>query len=543
MRSVFLMPFVCLAAGAASRPLEMVGWQLHERNLPKIEEAVRRAPAYGVNFVVFSHELFRHVDEFLKSPERQSELAQAAGACEKAGIAHWLWVHELDDIPAEFREAGRSGGRVEFDRPDLHAFLTRRYEALLDKLPRTAGFILTFHESGARIFQNTTVVSRRTVPERVVLLTGIVDRVARARGKKLILRNFFYEPQEMKWFEEALRSLPEDIMVMRKDTCHEFNPFYPPDPAHGSSGRKELMEIDLGVEKAMGWDGHYAQVDFVHRFLGRAHEKGLAGVVGRARLLWDEPFADTRDVNLYAFGRFAADASLSVDRLWSDWAAQRYPEAARPHVVRALQRTEWIQHHGRWVLGFWFTKWIGEQWHNYEYYFGHPLLRANSKWTRDAKDKAMEERLYAPDRALYQEALAEKDEVLRQVQASQADLDAAARYLGEADSRRLKRGLDWLRDAALLQREWVRAYFAQRLFIMTRDEDWQAVAEQALQRLEAMDRSAAVNYGRNPATGHRYQIDRFASEMRWRMANPSRAVAEDARILESVRRQLDVEKN
>jgi hypothetical protein len=226
-----LLGLAILGSQARAKDLEMVGWQLHERHLPKLEEAVGRAPEYGVNFVVFSHELFRSVDGFLKSPERQMEIGRVAAACERAKLAYWLWIHELDDIPAEFRENGRPGGRVELDRPELHAYLTRRYEELLEKVPGMAGFILTFHESGARVFQNSTVSSKRTVPERIVLVTGIIDAVARKRGKKLIIRNFFYEPQEMKWFEEALRALPKDIMVMRKDTCHEFNPFYPADPA------------------------------------------------------------------------------------------------------------------------------------------------------------------------------------------------------------------------------------------------------------------------------------------------------------------------
>lgn len=541
MRAATITLVVC--AAAAAQPMEMVGWQLHERSLPKLEEAIRRAPEYGANFVVFSHELFRHVDEFLNSSERKAEIAQAAAACERNRLAYWLWVHELDDIPAEFREGRRGAGRVEFDRPDLHAYLVKRYEALLDQVPGTTGLILTFHESGARIFQNTTVASKLTVPERVILLTKLIDGVARKRGKKMIIRNFFYEPQEMKWFEEALQSLPKDIMVMRKDTCHEFNPFYPPDPKHGASGRRELIEMDLGVEKAMGWGGHYAQVEAIRKYAVRAREKGLVGVVGRARLLWDEPFTDSRDMNLYAFGRFAKDSSVSSEQVWNEWAARLYPELARPHIVSALKRTEHINHYGRWVLGFWFTKWIGEQWHNYEYYFGHPLLRANSKWTHNPQDEAVEKRIYSPDRELYIQAVAEKDEVLAQIRASVADLAAAERYLSGEDSKRLREGFVWLQDAASLQREWVRAYFAQRLYVTTKQEDWRAIAEDALGRLERMDRNSGAAYGLNRVTGHRYNIDIFAAHMRWRMANPGPAVEEDKRVMESVRRQLNVEIN
>ena len=59
----------CLTAwpAAQSQPFPMNGWQFHDYDLPKLEEAIRRAPSYGVNFVIFSHGLFRSVEGFLAS--------------------------------------------------------------------------------------------------------------------------------------------------------------------------------------------------------------------------------------------------------------------------------------------------------------------------------------------------------------------------------------------------------------------------------------------------------------------------------------------
>jgi hypothetical protein len=67
--------------------------------------------------------------------------------------------------------------------------------------------------------------------------------------------------------------------------------------------------------------------------------------------------------------------------------------------------------------------------------------------------------------------------------------------------------------------------------------------EDALKKLEAQESKPGMNSGRNTATGRRYNIDRFVLEMRWRVANRDRARAEDERILEDVRRRLDVENN
>ena len=50
-------------------PFTMNGWQFHEYDIPKLEEAIRKAPDYGVNFFIFSHTLFRSVEGFLNSDD------------------------------------------------------------------------------------------------------------------------------------------------------------------------------------------------------------------------------------------------------------------------------------------------------------------------------------------------------------------------------------------------------------------------------------------------------------------------------------------
>lgn len=101
------------------------------------------------------------------------------------------------------------------------------------------------------------------------------------------------------------------------------------------------------------------------------------------------------------------DPDLSVDTVFRDWALRRYSEQAVPYIVSAMKRTGYIQHHGRWFLGFWLTKSIGDEWGEYPYYFGHILLRSRYKWTRDPADKALEQGLYSPDKDLFARLTAE----------------------------------------------------------------------------------------------------------------------------------------
>ena len=66
-KSVLFSPLPAISGLLYAAPFTMNGWQFHERDMPRLAEAIKRAPEYGVNFFIFSHGLFDHVGEFLNS--------------------------------------------------------------------------------------------------------------------------------------------------------------------------------------------------------------------------------------------------------------------------------------------------------------------------------------------------------------------------------------------------------------------------------------------------------------------------------------------
>jgi hypothetical protein len=563
-------PRVLLAttlAAALARPAHAEGfawngWQLHDYNVPKLEEAIRRAPSYGVQYLIFSHELFRSVEGFLASddnvdlarpsPEVQalargehfriipgwkSDLRRLGELATQQHLPYYLWVHEFDDVPRRFLKEGR----VAFDDPALFEYLQRRYERLLDAMPGTAGFVLTLHESDLKVFRHGDIATRADVPERIHKVARLLYDLLKKRGKQLIVRNFFYEPLEMEQWKAGIARLPDDVIVMSKDTAHEFHPFYPWDPLHGGVGKKrQIVEIDLGVEKAWDWHGAYAQVDYLHRAAVRAHERGLYGMVGRARLMWDQPFSDMHEVNLYAFGKLGRAWDASTDSILRAWAGARYPAAAVPYIVSACKRSEFINHYGRWHLEYWFTKEIGREWGDYAYVYSRVLQRARSKWSGSDADRRLEEKLYHPDDETYARVIAEKDQVVAQVDAALGDLRQASRYLTAAQMAPWREDFRFLQDAALLQREWVRAWFAHRRYMDEPRDEYRRTMNEALDKLAELERAPGMTYGLDAKTGRRYEIDVYAKALRERTANRKAALADDARILRLTRTAADV---
>ena len=129
------------------------------------------------------------------------------------------------------------------------------------------------------------------------------------------------------------------------------------------------------------------------------------------------------------------------------------------------------------------------------------------------------------------------------MRASLADVRNAARYLTPEQLAPLQEGFNYLLDTAELEREWTRAFFAQRMWMKEPTEENAIIVRDALAKLEAMDALPGISYGRDQHTGHRYNIDKFVLEMRWRMANRRRAQEEDARILEHTQMLMAVESN
>ena len=537
------------------------GWQLHDFNLPKLEEAIKRAPSYGVNFLIFSHDLFRSVEGFLASddeadpshppesvsglrrgenfriiPGWKSDLRRLGDLAAQNGLPYYLWVHEFDDLPLRLLK----DGRVDMDNPQLYTYLQQRYERLLDAMPGSAGFVLTLHESDLKVFRHADVASTADVPERIHRVARLLYDVLKHRGKQLIVRNFFYEPLEMQQFKQGVDRLPDDVIVMSKDTTHEFHPFYPWDPLHGQFGKKrQIIETDLGVEKAWSSHGAYAQVDYIRHVALRARDKHVAGMVGRARLMWDQPFADMHEFNLYAFAKFSRNPELTCDQVLNEWAGRHYPARAVPFIVSALKRSEFINHYGRWHLEYWFTKELGDAWGDYSYIYSRVLQRSRFKWSQARTDQALEEKLYHPDEEIFRRAVREKDLVVAQAQGGLDDLRAASRYMTAAQIAPLREDFRFLLDAASLQREWVKAYFAHRRFIDDPRPEYRRTMEEALQHLEAIERTPGVTYGLDAGTGRRYHIDEFTQALRRRSADLRAARAEDARILSLTRAAAD----
>lgn len=542
-RSFLLLNVILLLINSlpshCQKNFEIRGWQVHEYNIPKLTDAINKAPAYGINTVIFSHELFRSVEAYLNNPIHQKDINQLGTLAKNNNIDWYFWIHELDNIPPKFYK----NGRVQFDDPELMPYITERYEKLISTSPSCKGFVLTFHESHAKIFQNSKVESKKDIDNRIVILTKTIYDVLKKYDKQLILRNFLYEPKEMEYFKKALSKLPKDIILMTKTTPHEFDPFYPPDPSIGNyEGFKQIVEIDLGVEKALGYNGVYAQGNYIKKYAMYCKDKGCIGMVGRARLGWDSPFENVHEINLNAFSVFLENPELPLVDFYDDWVSGKYGNNAAPYIVKSIGNTEYINHHARYFLGFWLTKWLCEDWDYYKYYYGHIKLRSLYKWTNDPEDKKTEELLYHPNPLIFEKLMHEKDTVLRLAITGFNEIKQAEKYLSPQKIKELKEGFSWLVSACRLQYYFAQSYFAHLIWINSRDYQYKLIALDALDKLQNTpfpDLLWERIHGKGQTS--QYYINKYIGTIKWRIDDPEMAKKLDQKIMMEIETELIVD--
>lgn len=432
---------VFLAACGLCAPLEYRVWQLHDDDPENVARTIKAASSYGVNRIQLSHQIVMNASDVLADEERAVRVNCYASWAHEAGLAVDIWTHELEAVPDEYKR----NGRVRLDDPDTQEWLTSRYRALFEALPSVDGLVLTFHETDAPVYDDSRVESGLPPAARVGLLITLIADVCEERGKKLFVRTFAYEPEQLEFIGEALRATAADIVVMSKEVPHDWQPFYPPNPLLGAVGdHPQVVETDPGAEfygQSRLW---YCSPEYFARRINWALSEGCVGVVARVERGENHVLGTPNEVNLYAISRLWDGSGASPERIWREWATARYGRHAAPYAVEALSRTDEIVNLTFFPLGFWITD--HSRLPSFSYAHGHITSRSTAKWTGSPEDERTERRLLAPDEATLDEIKAEKRRALLLVEEALAALERGERTFRDEDYEELRRGFEYARD-------------------------------------------------------------------------------------------------
>ncbi len=331
------------------------GWNI----LTDIEEEgmaiVEKLPEYDVNHLQLSHHIImdlRHARD-----ERRRALAQKLTAeAKKRGVPEVVvWDHALyykAYYPARFRTGPDS--TINLDNPEFWEWFKADYREMLALLPEIDGLALTFIETGAHAEDQYS--EKLTTPARklAAVLNAVAEVVVEEQGLKLYARTFAYNDEEYENIISCLQYVDnQDIILMIKETPHDFFIPHPNNPFIGKIDRPTLVEFDLGNE-------YHGQGIIANTFPEVAHarwkdfrtRKNVVGYVARV-----DRYGTTRSIGRpseilpFTLDILQKEPDISVDEIYTRFITERYGEAALPDVKQAFQLSKEIIMSSVYTLG------------------------------------------------------------------------------------------------------------------------------------------------------------------------------------------------
>ena len=487
--------FTCTAIG---KPLvEKRLWQFHTLNMDYVLGVMKKAPDYGINTVVFSHDMIEQVTQLYNTDDdgklvlnqRAAQLRKLAQDAHDLGLMNYIWIHEIENVPKKFLKEGK----VQYDTDNFIKFLTNKYEKLFHDCPEFDGILLTFHETKYKIFDNNQVDSKLSMSDRFAQLVNTLDLVCARNKKDLIVRTFLYEPIELAWIQEGLRKVDSRVMIQSKCVPHDWQPFYPHNPAIGVfPNHKQIIEFDGSSEfTGRNYIPYTCPEYFEYHWRYDLTQQGVSGYNIRLDHGGYDAFYTLNEINIYAMYRLTEDPDITSAKIWEEWTVKHYGKEAVPFIPNALKPSFECVNKALFVQKYWYTK--HSELPSFEYANLTISRRSTAKWHPDkAKElKKIENLLNHPTPEYLEVILAEKDEAIALADESILNLQLARPLLKYNQYSNLQYRLNLLKRVAIIWKLHAEAFWGYKT--LQEGHDVPGLKERVHRCINGLKRQAGVS--------------------------------------------------
>lgn len=434
------------AVSAQAKPLPLRAWELQDYDMAHIRRLVDLAAENHINRLHLSHNILMYASAPVNNPQLAKDINTICEWAHEKGIKVVVWSRELTDVPEEFVR----DRKIDLNDPKTWDAIRAKYVKLFEVCPGIDGVVISMVEGAVGIWYDTKVTSNLSAEDRIAKLIDTVDGVCAPLGKEVYCRTFAYTPGDIRVITEGLKRAKADVIAMPKCVPHDWQPFYPNSPEIGDTGgKRQVVEFDLGHEFTGLSRIPYICIDFVKRHLDYDVSKGADGAVFRIER--DKYWAlDTpNQAVIEVASALLANPSADPHKLYRQRLAERYPSALVPHIYRAFMRTPKIVEKGLFTLGEWTSN--HSVLPNVKYARDHMTEYAVAKWNASDKWKRNAEEILHPTRETIRKIQADKDEALRLVNESIADIESVRPHLKTAGYENL---LEWFKRERAMVEVW-----------------------------------------------------------------------------------------
>lgn len=466
-------------------------WQLHTPDESYIRRVIKHARDYDINIIVLSHEIIKYVSQLYEEKERVALIGRICEAAHKQGLQVYIWPHELEhDVPPEYFNQNV----IDVDRPGFWDWLGEKYEKLCVDFPQFDGFVFTFHETPYKVFDKDQVQSEFPASSLFARMINTINAPCLRHDKEVVVRSFFYEPEEIEWFRKGMEHVDDNVILQCKCVPHDWDPFYPHNPMIGAlPSRQKIIEFDCSSEYTGRNRIPYAAPDYFHyRWKYSSAQPGIVGYNARLDHRGFDALFTPNEINIYSLYRLTREPDITPDRLWREWTMERYGKDAAHFIEQALRPTFRIVNKMLWPLGCRFND------HSrlpfIEYAETHLAKFSVTKWASDNEQlKETREKVLNPDPLTLEDIIREKEEALALADICLGHLERAADFLSARDFKDLCCRMTLLRRMVEVWRLHAEAFFGYEILKRTGLEGQENLSARTKRAISSLYRQAEVS--------------------------------------------------
>lgn len=357
------------------------GWNILSDSYEDALVTIAAAKDFNVNHLQLSHDIVMDLRE-VREKKKQLLVNNLTKKAHDVGIKEVIvWDHALYSLnyyPEKFKTGPK--GTIDLDNPEFWVWFENDYREMLDLIPNIDGLVLTFIETGARA-ENQFSQVLMTGPEKLAaVVDAIADVVCKEYNKKLYIRTFAYTEAEYANTIGCINHIKsQDVILMMKETPHDFFLTHPNDKFAGTIDRPTIIEFDTGNEFngqgiiANTWPEYilkrwskYVDLPNIIGFVARTDRYGNTRIVGTPN-----------EILLYALKRFTADTIITSEKIYDEFITNKYGKNAVQYLKPAFKLAFDIVTSSLYTLG---TNTSNHSALNYDPYKSSYARHVSGKW-------------------------------------------------------------------------------------------------------------------------------------------------------------------
>jgi hypothetical protein len=343
MKKLIILLFIVFSVRSYSQEsLQVRGWNILSDYKEDDLATLKAAASYKINHLQLSHDVVMDLNE-IRDPVRQKLVNELVAAAHNAGIKEVvLWDHALYSLkyyPEEFRTG--PNGTIDLDNPGFWSWFRQDYREMLKLAPEADGIVLTFIETGARAENQYSAAMKSPAEKLAKVIDEVAEVVCEEQHKKLYIRTFAYTDREYQNTIGCIGHVKSDkIILMMKETPHDFFLTHPNDMYAGTIDRPTIIEFDACNEfNGQGVVANTWPEYIIRRWSDLIKRNNVIGYVARTDRYRDTRLVGTpNEILLYTLKRYSEDSHITAGLVYDEFISAKYGKEAVKYLKPAFMK-------------------------------------------------------------------------------------------------------------------------------------------------------------------------------------------------------------